>query len=371
MAEQPRLLIPLPPIDLRHVLVLTDDTAMLQHATCATPNLHHGYCTDDNARSLLAGVLFFEVEEDDAVQTVQGDESHHRMIVAMQRYLAFLSYAFNPETGRFRNFMGYNRNWQEQVGSEDSHARALWGLGVTAARGPLPDIRELANHLFLQALPVASEFSFIHPWAYTILGIHEYRSGDLDPAPTEELYQNLAGKLWKGWSDHASNDWPWWNDLLTWGNAKLPEALLVAGEELEREDMLEAGLKSLRWLLDVQRGESGCLSVIGNEGWFKKGQPRAQFDQQPIEAQCLVQACIRAADITAEDKWLREAERCFQWFTGYNDVNVVMYNPETGGGHDGLKPTGTDPNQGAESTLAYVLSALELNHYTHRHKSSR
>jgi len=361
---------PFPEIDLRHMLVLTDDTAMLQHATHATPNLHHGYCTDDNARALIAGVLFCDLQPE--VRTSAGGSAvPDDLAVAMQRYLAFLSYAFSPDTGRFKNFMDYDRSWAEEMGSEDSHARALWGLGVAVRRGHIADIQELAAKLFQKALPAAERFKHIRPWSYVLLGLDEYLRSDGSNTRVLELRDMMADHLFEIWKANATEDWPWWEDRLTWGNAKLPHTMLICGAGLSRDDMVKASLKALDWLLGVQTGDSGQLSIIGNKGWFERGRGRARFDQQPIEAKALVQACLTAALVTREQRWADHARRCFEWFRGKNDVGVAMYNADTGGCHDGLHADGADPNQGAESTLAYVLSVLDLHHYERAQKASQ
>lgn len=359
---------PLPAIDLRHMLVLTDDTAMLQHATWSTPALHHGYCTDDNARALVAGVMFYDLQPE-----TRGAEGTSyvcdELLVATQRYLAFLSYALNPDTGRFKNFMGYDRTWLEETGSEDSHCRAIWALGEAVRFGPTRDVREFADRLFREALPAVATFGHLRPWAYALLGLDEYLRSGADAPVAAELRESLAERMFGLWRKRAGADWPWWEDYLTWGNAKLPHALLIAGSALERKDMVEAALRALRWLLEVQTGDSGQLSVIGNRGWYYRGSEPARFDQQPIEAKGLVQACLAAALRDRDPFWTREAERCFQWFLGGNDLGRALYNPETGGCHDGLLAEGPNANQGAESTLAYLLSVLELHHYHRTQKA--
>ncbi len=354
---------PLPKIDLRHLCVLSDDTGILQHATNATPDLHHGYCTDDNARSLIATVKLFALPLETWTQgdTVATDPDH--MIILTQRYLAFLAYAFNPEHGRFRNFMQYDRSWLEEVGSEDSHARTLWGLGKTVRLAPNEDIRDLADRLMLKAVPAVEQFTYLRPRAYSLLGIDEYLRSGKDAHLLEQLRRTLAGELWDAYQANATDDWPWWEDELTWGNAKLPHAMMVAGHGEGRDEMVHAALNSLRWLLEVQTGENGQLSIIGNQGWYPKGGKRAGYAQQPIEAKSLVQACLTAAEITGDRYWARQVGRCFEWFTGRNDLGIPLYNPETGGGQDGLEITGVNTNQGAESTLAYILSVLEIHLY--------
>ncbi len=362
---------PLPGIDLRHMLLLTDDTAMLQHAAHATPNLYHGYCTDDNARALIAAVKSIALGVHVPRSTAAGAVATDSLRVCTQRYLAFLSYAFNAEAGRLRNYMGYDRTWAEGVGSEDSHARAVWAAGTAVRLGPSDDIRQLADSLMQQILPAVEGFEGMRPWAFALLGIDEYLRGSGDHGDARRLRAVLAERMLEVWRENSSRKWPWWEDHLTWANAKLPHAVLVSGSALENRDMVQAAVTALRWLLEVQTGPAGQLSIIGNDGWYVRGGRKAQFDQQPIEAQGLVQACVAAAAITREDYWARQARRCFQWFTGHNDLNLALYNAQTGGCHDGLTAGGVNSNQGAESTLAYILSVLDLHHYERARKSEQ
>ncbi len=355
---------PLPTLNLTHLLVLTDDTGILQHATYATPDLHHGYCTDDNARALIAAVNVLSLPREVWAQgdTVASDPD--RLLIATQRYLAFLHYAFNDAAHRFRNFMQYDRSWLEEVGSEDSHARTIWGLGKAIRLAPSRDIRTLAERLMDRALPAVNEFHHLRPWAYALLGFDAYARARGTHPLAEAARAELAERLFAILQEHATDEWPWWEDWLTWGNAKLPHALLVGGHALHRDDMIHAALRALRWILDVQTGDHGQLSIIGNAGWYLRGNPeRARFDQQPIEAKALVQACLTAAAVTRDPVWARQAERCFAWFTGGNDLGLPVYNAKTGGGQDGLTVHGVNANQGAESTLAYTLSVLALHNY--------
>jgi len=354
---------PLPAIDLRHLLVLTDDTAIFQHANRSTPNLHHGYCTDDTARALIAVTKFLALPADDRPNRQEGGADENDLLVVLQRYLAFLSYAYNEQACRFRNFMQFDRSWLETVGSQDSHARAIWALGKTVRLAPNEDIRELADHIMLRAIGALDGFDSLRPWAYGLLGLQEYLHVYGDRQPAVQLRQVLAERLFKIRQQQAEDDWPWWEEELSWGNAKLPHALIVAGAALGRDDMLDAGLESLQWVLDLQTADDGHLSIIGNHGWYRRGGRKARFDQQPIEAKAFAQACLAAATITRQECWTERAQVCFEWFTGRNDIGQSLHNPQTGGCHDGLGEGGVNSNQGAESTLAYLLTVLAMHHY--------
>ena len=358
---------PLPAIDLRHLMVLTDDTAILQHAKWATPDLHHGYCTDDTARALIVAAKLSALPEADWVSPDGGLPSANDLVAVTQRYQAFLAYALDPETRRFRNFMQYDRSWLEEVGSEDSHARTVWALGKTIRLAATEGIRDFANELMLKALPAVGDFQHFRPWAYALLGVQEYILCEAGDGGARELRLTLAERLFEIWRQNATPDWPWWEDGLTWGSAKLPHAMLVAASALDRREMAQAALTALRWLLEVQTGQNGRLSIIGNRGWYRRGGRPARFGQQPIEAKALVQACLAAAAVTGDVYWTGQAKRSFQWFQGRNDVGKPLYNAETGGCHDGLEPQGINANQGAESTLAYLLSVLALHHYQRSH----
>ena len=344
---------PLPRIDTRQFLALTDGTGMIQHATFGAPDHHHGYCVDDNCRALLAAVLHAHIC------------GYDEQLVPLQRYLAFVSYGFNAEAGRFRNFMSYERKWLEDVGSEESQTRSIWALGVTVRLAPNDSIRGLAERLFLQALPAVEDLEHLRPWAYALLGMEHYVKAGADDAAVRARMGTLAARFFAMWQENSTDDWPWWDDTLTWGNAKLPNALLVAGDVLGDQDMVRAGLKSLKWLVELQTAEKGHFSFIGNAGWYERGGTRAQFDQQPIEAQSLLQASLAAARVSGDESWVDVAWRSFRWFTGANDLGLALYNAQTGGCHDGLQPGRVNWNQGAESTLAYLLSVLEL-HWTAR-----
>jgi hypothetical protein len=355
----PELCGPMPQVDLRHVLSMTDCTGMFQHAVYSLPDLKHGYCIDDNARALIAAVGH--------AQLFGGDQT----ALPLRRYLTFLAYAYNEGRGRFRNFMSYDRRWLEDVGSPDSQGRTIWALGVTVSNSPDEDVRDLANDLFINALPGVSGFIDLRSKTFAIIGLEHYLKQYPDntdastngSAPAAALRDRYALDLLTAFTQHGSDGWPWCEDLVTYDNAKTCHALLVAGESMGRADMVDQGLKSLAWLLDVQSSTKGYLSIIGNAGWLPRGGQKADFDQQPLEAHALVHACLTAARVSADKAWINHAWQCFRWFTGENDQGVALYDPDTGGCMDGLNPEGANRNQGAESTLAYLLSVLELHRY--------
>ena len=339
----------LPEINLKHLRLLTDDTGMLQHSKFTVPDRSHGYCTDDNARALIAVLMAQEmVPENASLYDFAG------------RYLSFLEHAFNNENGRFRNFMTFDRKWTEDYGSEDSQGRAIWGLGVTVALSKAEGQVRLAMNLFKRALLVLNDFESPRAWAFSLIGIHAYLvrfSGDSD---ARRIRKVLALKLFDLYAKNASPDWPWIEDIVAYSSGRIPQALLLSGQWLHRGDVIEAGLNSLEWLVKIQTDPAGHFAPIGNDGWYVKNGKRAKLDQQPVEAHSMIDACVEAYNVTGNKKWIEEARRCFDWFLGSNDLNVLIYDYATGGCHDGLTAEGANLNQGAESTLAWLLSLLKM-----------
>lgn len=339
----------LPEINLSHLKNMTDDTGLLQHAKYTTPNFHHGYCVDDNARGLIAITKYYALRKEKEV------------LPLITKYLAFLYYAFNSENGRFRNFMSYDRRWLDLAGSEDSHARALWGLGATVEEAPDSSIRNMAMRLFLEALPVVEHFTSPRAWAYTVLGLQSYLAiygGDI---AARKVRDDLAMKIFERFKCTVTDDWAWCENTATYANAILPHALIVAGKCMQNEEMYETGIKALEWLLKVQTAPNGHLSVIGNDGWLDNEGNSSMFDQQPIEVKGLINACLDVYVETGDKKWLEESERCLSWFLGQNDLQIPVCDYKTGGCGDGLERQGVNGNQGAESTLAWIISLINMH----------
>jgi len=339
----------LPQINLTHLKNMTDDTGLFQHAKYNTPNYHHGYCVDDNARGLIALTKYYSLKKDATV------------LPLIQKYLAFLFYAFNQENRRFRNFMSYDRRWMELAGSEDSHARALWGLGVTVKDAPDSAVRNMAMSLFLDALPTVSYFSSPRAWGYTILGLQAYLSIYGGDVSARKIRDELANKIYELFENNATEDWVWCEGAATYANAVLPHALIIAGKWIPDKKMHDMGIKALSWLLEVQTAQEGHLSIIGNNGWLESNGDRAMFDQQPIEVKSLIEACLAVYIETGDKKWFEESERCLSWFLGQNDLQLTVCDYKTGGCSDGLESQGLNANQGAESTLSWVISLINMH----------
>ncbi len=339
----------LPEMKLDHLKTLTDDTGILQHATYTIPNRDHGYCVDDNARALLVAAMGRNYLPMDTM--CLDSFSNH--------YLSFLLYAFNKETGRFYDFMTYAKQWTEEVGSEDAHGRMLWGLGKAVAFLDNPGQLAISSTLFNQALKAVEHFYAPRAIAFALVGIHAYLekfSGDSEVRRVREI---LAFRLFSQFENNATESWPWPENILSYANGQLPHALLLSGQWMQRSDMTDMGLKSLKWLLSIQT-EEGHFVPIGCNGWYEKGGAKARFDQQPIEANAMIEVCIEAFNVTRDKTWLDNAVMCFNWFLGHNDLNMPLYDPKTGGCRDGLRADGINQNEGAESTLAWLLSLMTL-----------
>ena len=346
----------LPPLRLDHIERMSDGTGIFQHAIFNVPNFHEGYCTDDNARAfILCNVL------DDL-----GDLPPSKNLAKLStNYLAFLAAALDYESGRFRNFMSHGREWLEDVGSEDSHARALWATGTGAGRARDAGHCRLSAQLFEKGIPAMANFTSPRAWTFSLLGIYEYLRSNPDEPRIHAMRELLTEKLVALWKSCATDDWPWFETSVTYDNARICQALILSGPWMPDSVPLKIGLESLGWLASIQTTQAGHFRPIGSNGFYQKGGARADFDQQPVEAQAMVSACQEAFRATKDPKWRDEATRAFEWFLGRNDLGVPLYDFATGGCSDGLHEDRISENQGAESTLAFHLSLAEMNRAAH------
>jgi glycosyltransferase involved in cell wall biosynthesis len=360
----------LPELKLHHVNALTDDTGMLQHAIFTIPNRAEGYTTDDNARALIFTVLLDQLRMDEqGVDELGLDEAGKDRLAKVEsanpdwpfRYLAFLEHAFNPEKKRFRNFLGYDHRWTEEQGSEDSHGRALWALGTLLARSANHGLRGAAGRLLEFSLPAAVEFHSPRACAYALLGIDEYLHSYPGDRDAQRVRFALARRLLDMYESIRRPDWKWFESVLAYGNARLSQAMLLVGSACGDERMLSVGLESLAWLMETQRCQAnGHFVPIGSQGFYRQGGEKARFDQQPIEAAGAVSACLQAYRVTGDDHWHSKAWLAFNWFLGDNDLQLALYDSVTGGCRDGLHPDRANQNQGAESTLSFLMALLEM-----------
>ncbi len=341
----------LPALDAAHLKHMTDDTGILQHAVFSVPNCAEGYTTDDNARALIVSVL---LQESSAIDSDQ-------LVNLSRRYLAFLEFAFHGKVGRFRNFLGYDRQWRESAGSEDSHGRALWALGTVLGRSADPGLRGASGQLFESAVPATLAFTSPRAWAFSVLGMQGY----LDWFPGDRIIQGtrnlLANRLLDLYERTHSEGWQWFEESLAYSNARLSQALILAGWNGKNRRMVDVGCESLKWLVAQQHQDDGHVFVpIGSTGFFAKGKDKARFDQQPVEACATVAACLQAYRVSGDSLWLDEAWSAFRWFLGENDLQVPLYDAATGGCRDGLHPDRVNENQGAESTLSFLMALLDM-----------
>ena len=339
----------LPELKLDHLMRMTDSTGVFQHAIFNVPNFLEGYCTDDIARAFILTVLLGELREEPEQARAIGTTC-----------AAFLYYAFDTTKLRFHNHMSFDRKWLDQQGSEDCQGRALWALGTCVGRSPQHGFQMIASQLFSSALPAIADFSSPRAWAFGLLGIHSYLqrlSGDSFVTQTRET---LASKLMDLFDRVAKPDWRWFEEELSYDNAKLAHALILTGGDTANQKMLDRGLESLRWLTELQVSGKGHFRPIGSNGFYPMNGDRAHFDQQPIEAQATVSACLEAYRATSDLWWYEQAQRAFDWFIGWNDLGIELYSPESGACGDGLHVDRVNQNQGAESTLAFLLSLAEM-----------
>jgi len=331
-------------LPLKAVLRMTDDVGMLQHAICSVPNREHGYCIDDNARALMLAV--------------RRDDQQSEDLAAV--YAAFLQHGWNPAMRRFRNFMGYDRNWLEPCGSEDSNGRTLWALGMAAARSSAPGIRDWALKLFEEAAPFADELGAPRAKCFAAMGGLELLSARPDHDLAGWLIEQSASQLMHLHHRYSRDGWDWFEPELAYDNARLPELLIRAGLALGEPVMVDRGVATLRWLTRHQTSPRGMFRPIGCHGFCRPYAPPLAFDQQPIEAAATVDAAVAAYQATGQDEWRRAAHDAFAWFFGDNDAGMPLADVRDGGCFDGLMATGINRNQGAESILSLHLAALTM-----------
>jgi len=350
----------LPELKLNHFYRLSDGTGMLQHAIFTIPNRSEGYTTDDNARAVIFAALLErpDVKQPEDNQPGQADTP---TVNSASLYLSFLEHAFNPSKGRFKNFLGYDRRWSESEGSEDCHGRALWALGTVLGRSQDHGLRGAAGRLFEFSLPAVLEFRSPRAWAYTLLGIQEYLTSYPGDRDAQKVRSSLSRRLLEMYESIRRPDWKWFENVLAYGNARMPQALLLIGAACSDDRMISAGLESLDWLSQTQRREThGHFVPIGSQGFYRQGGEKACFDQQPLEAAGAVSACLQAYRVTGDSCWRNEAWSAFNWFLGDNDLQLPLYDSSTGGCRDGLHPDRANENQGAESTLSFLMALVEM-----------
>jgi hypothetical protein len=325
---------------------------LLQHAVHSVADRTHGYCVDDNARALLLTSAL--AKSGDAERLPKMGSAH---------FAAFIQHAWNPDTGRFRNFMSYDRRWLEESGSEDSHGRTLWALAECARADADPSRRRWAAALFKTALPAVEPFSSPRAWAFALLGLDAYCTLEAGDPFANGVRKLLADRLMALFAASHSNDWLWFEDVLAYDNARLPLALIQTGMATHTPRYVEVGLRSLRWLMSIQTAPSGCFRPVGSQSFGRiRAHPEA-FDQQPVEAAATISACLVAWRADRGEEWSLGARRAFDWFIGKNDLQTALVDPDTGSCSDGLHPDRPNENKGAESALSYLLSLVEMRRF--------
>jgi glycosyltransferase involved in cell wall biosynthesis len=347
--RQLRMQLSLPDVPVSILLAMTDDVGILQHCVYATPDRRHGYTTDDNARAAIVAAMFWSHFQDDSV------------LMPLQTYLAFVNHARPGGGGRFRNLMSYDRSWLEVNWSDDCQGRVQWALGYLIAHAPHKSIRLLAEDLFRLSLGNFESIASPRAWAFAVVGLYYYLREFPDDRGPRAALSMLATRLETAFQEHETADWPWCEDVVTYENARVPQALILGGLALNEDRLTQRGLRVLTWLLDAQTAEDGHLSVIGSDGWLRRGGRRALYDQQPLEAAALIEACKAAHRATGEEHWLIEMRRCFAWYLGQNDAGLSLIEFKSHGCYDGLVRGGVNENFGAESCLSWLLSLLTMH----------
>ncbi len=335
-----------PPLRLDYLERLTDDTGIVQHAVHAVPDRRHGYSIDDQARALIAVLAYARLSG------ATGAPPTAYVYAAYLRHAAIAS-------GWFHNFLSYARVWVDERGSEDCYGRAMWALGYTQHSGLADGLVGAAAELFtLQSSPLES-LQFPRSQAFALFGLY-YR---LRSAPDDHLLSSallLADRLAEQFETHATEDWLWFEDRLTYCNATLPAALLLAYELSKDRRYLSIGVEALRWLRGVLFDDSGELRLVGQDGWYRRGGAKAAFDEQCVDAQGMVEAALIAERVTGDERWRTDALAAFSWFLGANVHRTTMIDPATWGCYDGLTRSGLNQNMGAESIVCYALAYLSL-----------
>jgi glycosyltransferase involved in cell wall biosynthesis len=341
----------LPDVRTEHLLSMCDSTGLLQHAVHGIPDRSHGYSIDDNARALLFASTLAEA----------GDVRLPELLTA--RFAAFVQHAWNLDRQRFRNFMGYDRRWLEDQGSEDSHGRTLWALGVCSTKDVDPARRIWAKALFKTALPPAEAFASPRAWAFTLLALDAYCPSSADDVSANRLRAILADRLMMALAVKKAGGWVWFEDVLAYDNARLPQALLQTAATTGTARYAVAGLRSLRWLMSQQTAPSGHFRPVGSDSFGRRNRPPKAFDQQPVEAAATISACLAAARVDRKSDWPETAMSAFDWFLGDNDLGISLVDTDTGSCMDGLHPDRPNENRGAESAVSYLLGLLEMRRH--------
>lgn len=338
-----------PRLRLTHLQRLTDSTGIFQHAIFSAPDFSQGYCVTDNARALLLTALLEETGDDSA-----------RVESLASTYAAFIHFALDPETARFGGRLGFDRSWLDDEGSEDDHGYALWALGTCVGRSRRPHLRDWAAQLFERSLPAMANASTPRACALALLGIHEFFRRFSGDTFCEQLRATLTARLIEMRRAATRPDWPWFEESLGIDNGKPPHALLLSGRWMRNQEAWDLGLESLAWLVESQMSENQFFRPNGTGRDYRDNGDSHKVKRRPIEAQSTISACLEAYYGTRDEKWLNEARKAFDWFLGSNELGLALYDPKTGGCFDELLIDRVNRNQGAESTLSFLIARQEM-----------
>jgi len=322
---------------------MTDDTGMLQHSKFSIPDPNFGYTTDDNARALIMALMLYERYKD------------KKYLDLVYRYASFLLNAQN-ENGKFKNFMGYDRKWMEEEGSEDCFGRCIWALGFALSNEYTPlGIKNGFSFLLKKAIPHISSLYAVRAKAYSIIGL-----AYLDGGEVKSLIYETAQSLCRKYEENRDGDWKWFEDAVTYCNNVLPWSLISAYRVTGEKKFLDIAEDSLEFL-ERATFKYGYFKPVGCKGWFLKGEAPAEYDQQTVEACEAVLTYCEAYEATGNNRYLQKAKRCHAWYEGANSKGISLIDSETGGCYDGLTPDGVNLNMGAESLVSYIISYLKIS----------
>lgn len=344
-----------PEVNLKQLQMLTDDTGLFHHAVYTIPDRSYGYSTDDNARALTVAVMNWNLFRDEAI------------LPLLHNYLSFLNNALDPETGIIRSHLSFNREWSEGNTSEETHGRAIWALGHAVAHPPTDAILGFSVRLFKQAIEATLKFKSPRAWAFTIIGALKYLERFNGETQVHKVVIKFSRRLHNLFTKKATEEWPWYEDILTYDNPRLAEALIAAGHYLEKQEMIDCGLRTLEWLITIQTDSvGGHPSFVGDHEWYVRGKEKSRFDQKPLETTAMISACHQAYLATGDSVWRERMEWAFNWYFGNNDVRQPLYDFSTGGCFDGLQPAGVNQNQGGESVVSFLLSLHRMHQLAHQ-----
>ena len=336
----------LPEFSMKHIKRLTDFTGIIQHANYAIPNFKEGYTLCDNSRALLLGLMAYRIKKDTSA------------LKLCSTYLSYIDYMQNSD-GNFRNFLSFNREYLDEVGSEDSFGRTIWAIGYMLNYPPNESYCQIGRLIFNKAIPHFDNLKSIRSIANTIIGISYYLRKNMSDDGMIEILRKLTFKLIDRYNINSRDNWHWYEEVLAYDNAILPLGMLHASSILNEEELSKVAFESMDFLIETTMSK-GYLSIIGNDEWYRKEGDRSMYAQQPVDAMGMVLMLRKAYNITGNKSYLSKLFKSFRWFLGDNDLRISLFNHDTQGCCDGIESYGVNQNQGAESTIAYLISYLNV-----------